>query len=78
MKEQIRSYIVENLLKNEVAITDDSELYSSGLLSSMAHLKLVNFIERTFDVTIPIRDISINNFDTINQIVEFTSKIANE
>jgi acyl carrier protein len=66
MKEKILAYIVENLLNEETDITSDTPLYTSGLITSMGHLKLVNYLERTFDLPIPMNELSMENFDTVN------------
>ena len=71
MMEKIRNYIVENLLDGEVEVTDDTPLYSSGLITSMGHLKLINYIERAFEISISAGKINLENFDSINQIVRF-------
>jgi acyl carrier protein len=71
MIEKIRDYIVENILNGEVEVTDDTPLYSSGLITSMGHLKLINYIERVFEISIPAGKINMDSFDTINQIVRF-------
>lgn len=71
MKEKIRTYIYENILNEETEITDDTTLYTSGLITSMGHLKLVNYLERTFDVSIPMNELTMDNFDTVNLITQF-------
>lgn len=74
-KNKIKIFITDTLLNNEIAISFDSNLYSSGLLGSLAHLKLVAFIERTFEISIPMNEVSLENFDTIDQISEFIESI---
>ena len=71
MKEKIRTYIIENILEEEIDLTYRTVLYSDGLLNSMGHLKLLNFLERTFNVSIPAGEVNMDNFDTINQICDF-------
>ncbi|MCX8128562.1 MAG: acyl carrier protein [Clostridia bacterium] len=71
MREEIHKYVYTNLLNNEVQIDDDTPLYTTSLITSMGHLKLINFIERTFDVSIPMSSLNLENFDTIKQIVQF-------
>jgi acyl carrier protein len=71
MKEKIHSYIFEDILNEEVDITDDTPLYSSAIITSMGHLKLVNYLERTFDVSIPMSEVTLEKFDSINLITKF-------
>lgn len=75
MKGKIRAYIYENILNGEVEINDDTPLYSSALITSMGHLKLINFLERTFDISIPAAKVNLDNFDTIHQMVQFVEAI---
>ncbi|HEY0945240.1 MAG TPA: acyl carrier protein [Opitutaceae bacterium] len=71
MKEQIRAFIQSLVGTPDPAIAEQTPLYSGGVLSSMAHLKLVQFLERRFDVAIPMWEVSIDNFDTVEQIAAY-------
>ncbi len=71
MKDQILTYIAQKLLKGESEITYDTALYSSGIMKSMTHLKLINYLERTFDISIEMNKIRIENFNTVNMITDY-------
>lgn len=71
MKEAIRDYICSNILNNEVPIENTTSLYADGIISSMGHLKLLQFLERTFRIPVPMNEIVIEEFDTIDQIAAF-------
>jgi acyl carrier protein len=74
MKQQIKTFVQSLLTSSQAAAIDEhTPLYSSGILSSMAHLKLVQFLERRFDVAIPMWEISIDNFDSVEQIATYVS-----
>ena len=77
MKETIRSYIHEKILHGELGLSYETPLYSSGIMSSMAHIKLVNFLERKFRITIPAAEINLEEFDTVDQIVRFLNARKN-
>lgn len=64
----IGEFIASKLLHSKSTLEGDTPLYSSGLLNSMAHLKLVKFIESTWDISIPRNQMSIANFDCLDQI----------
>lgn len=74
VKGVIGEYISGKLLRTKDALRGDSPLYSSGLLNSMAHLKLIKFIESTYDISIPANQMSIANFDCLDQISELVSQ----
>ena len=74
MKERICAYINDHLLEeDEETIEDNTPLYSSGLLSSMAHLRLVQFLEKHFDVALPMSELNLENFDTVTKIAGWVS-----
>lgn len=76
MDEKIKSYIETKLLNDQIRIGYDTALYSDGLLSSMAHLKLIHFIERTFRVSIPSQKINLDNFNSLGQICVFIKNLG--
>ncbi len=45
-----------------------SPLVTTGLLDSMALVRLAAFLERSYDVTIPDHEISPEHFDSIERI----------
>jgi acyl carrier protein len=74
MKEIIKKYIVEKILDSSEPIDYQSSLYNSELITSMGHLKLIQFLERKFNISLPMSEISIENFDTIESIEQFILK----
>ena len=49
-------------------LTADSQLLSSGLLDSLAIVKLLSFVEDEFDVEIADADFDPENFETLSRI----------
>ena len=78
MKQKIMDYIYETILDEEVDIKLDTALYSTSIISSMGHLKLINFIERNYDVSIPMNKLKIENFDTVKMICAFVEGLMLE
>ncbi len=74
MKEEIQKFIVDTLLHNKSELSDNHSLFDDGLIDSFGLIQLITFLENKFDVSIDMSDISIENFDTINQIVKFIKK----
>ncbi|MBF0193825.1 MAG: acyl carrier protein [Magnetococcales bacterium] len=56
------------------AIKDDDIIPVLGLLDSMDLLKLISWYEKTFSLTIPEDEITIDNFGTINAMAEYAIK----
>ena len=69
----IIKYIQDNLLtrKGEIELSPEDDLLGSGLLDSMGVMRLVGFVEETFDIKIPPEDIVIENFMDVNAITNY-------
>ncbi len=70
LRDTIRTFILEEFLPGEDAseLTDDVELFSSGILDSIATLKLVSFIEKRFEIVIEAHEADTDNMNTIETI----------
>lgn len=73
MEQTIIEYIEQELanedLEDSLEATD--ELLDSGILDSMAMIRLIAFIEETFGIKIPPEEMIIENFITVNDITDF-------
>ena len=69
----IIKYIQENLLggKGSIELLPEDDLLGSGLLDSMGVMRLVGFVEETFNIKIPPEDIVIENFMDVNAITNY-------
>jgi len=54
-------------------ITDDTLLFSSGILDSLNVLDLVSFVEKSIGQPIPPTDILLENFDSVNNILNYAA-----
>lgn len=70
MIDQIRSFIVEELLDGN-PVGDDEDLLLSGLVDSLGVMRLVGFLEDAFSTAIPPEDITIENFSNISGIAGY-------
>ena len=71
MKQEIIQFIQTDLLNNQVTLTEDQDLLVSGLIDSMAVMRLVNFLESKVEATIPPEDITLENFSSIDTITQY-------
>lgn len=69
----IIKYIQDNLLtgKGKIELSPDDDLLGSGLLDSMGVMRLVGFVEETFNIKIPPEDIVIENFMDVKAITSY-------
>jgi len=68
--DSVRSFLIREFFRDEAveAIARDQPLVSSGLLDSVATLKLVLYLEQEFEITIDSRDIVDGELDTLVNI----------
>lgn len=67
MKRDIRDYITGDLLLGEdLVIDDDENLLVTGILDSLALMRLVAHLEDTYDIEIPPSDITLENFASLS------------
>lgn len=76
VKEKIRKYIEENLTNfdDEVDFSDEDNIFELGFVNSLFAMKLLNFVESEFDISIEPEDIEIINFSTVNNILRLIEK----
>ncbi len=77
METTILIYIQEELLNNhrDIELSVAEDLLSSGLLDSMGIMRLMQFIEETYSLTIPPEDMTIENFNSVAVIANYLNTI---
>ena len=67
----VKNFIMSEFLQGEDPdeLTEDLELISSGILDSLATLKLVDFLEEQFSISIEPHEADQENLDTLATIV---------
>lgn len=74
IEERIVKILKEEILEDEtIEIGRDEDLLTSGLLDSMALIRLVAAIEQSFDLKIPPTDLVIENFISVRAIDTYLS-----
>jgi len=70
IREVLRQFILTEFLPGESSnnLQDDTPLRTSGVLDSMATLKLVSFVESRFGIEVEAHEAGIENFDRIADI----------
>ena len=76
MKEEIKDYILQELLGNrtETNFSTDEDILSTGMIDSMDVMQLITFIENRFKIKIPPEDMVIENFMTIEAMEGYIEK----
>lgn len=65
------SEIISNSGLDKNFIAPDENLISSGIIDSMGILKLVSYLEKSFNIKIANEEIVPENFQTLNSLVQF-------
>jgi acyl carrier protein len=69
-KEKIKAFIVDHFLFGERGLEDDEPLFESGIIDSLGLIKLLAFIEETFNVSLNMSEIDIEDFNTLDDILK--------
>lgn len=80
IREVIREYLLHEVLAGEdpSALSDSTELVSSGILDSISTARLVTFLENRFNVQFKASEVSGTHLNTIDLIVATVESKSNE
>jgi acyl carrier protein len=73
----VRDFILQNILIDEPSDTlDDSTLLiSTGIISSLAMLETVAFLEDTYSIALREHDLTPDRLDSVNLIVDLVEEL---
>lgn len=76
IKQKIRRFIADNLIKfdEDLDFSDDDNIFSMGFVNSLFAMKLLNYIEAEFCMTVESDEMELSNFSSVNNIVNFINK----
>mgnify|MGYP002623418377 CR=1 FL=1 len=78
MKAEIRD-IVQHALRDagvDIEVTDDLSLVESGLLDSLSIISVVQLLQKRFDISVGVADVTVEVFDTVNALAPFVADRA--
>ena len=69
---RICRFVSGEILNGEgTVVSPDLDLLTNGVVDSMGYMRLVAFVETEFDIGIPMRDVSVENFTSCNTIASY-------
>jgi acyl carrier protein len=70
INEKVRDFILSEFLPGEDPdeLKEDTPLITSGILDSIATLKLITYLEKEFDITVAAHEADSENLNTISDI----------
>ncbi len=69
--EEIAAYVIETSMSGVESIESDTALFSSGIIDSMGVIQLVEFIETHTGKKVKPTEITLENFDSVDNIMNF-------
>lgn len=74
--ETVRLYLIEHLCHGDRSKlpADDTSLISSRLMDSIITLKLVSYLEDTFNIEFEAHEVTQENLDSINKITAIVQR----
>lgn len=70
-KQELLEYLSNHARDDLSEVTEDTELFSSGLIDSFAMVDLLLFLEKQTGAKLGPEDIDLDNLDTIGRIIKF-------
>ena len=76
IRDKVKSYILNEFLRGEDPdeLTSDTPLMTTGILDSLATIKLVTYLESEFDIAVEAHEADAENLDTLDRIVALVGK----
>ncbi len=73
-RDDLLVYMKEKLKVDVAALTDETPLFSSSLIDSFSMVDLVVFLEKQGGFKLSPTDVSLDNLDSIQRIMQFVER----
>ncbi len=75
-EERLKQYIAQNLIYSADGYhhADDASFMSEGIIDSLSVMHLVEYVEKDFGITVPLADVTPDNFDSVTRIAAYIRK----
>ena len=70
----MHDFLVNELAVDGSNLSSDAALFSSGLIDSFALVTLLTFVETESGLMISPEDVNLENFDSIDRILDFVAR----
>ena len=74
--EHLKAFLNEELGIDVSDVASESPLFSSGLIDSFSLVTLLSYVEETCGFRVGPMDVSLENFDSIDRIVAYSSNMT--
>ena len=69
IKEKVKGFLTSSMTITN--LSDDENLFDSGIVNSLFAVQLMTFIENTFAIEVETEDLDIENFKSLNAATAF-------
>lgn len=76
LRTELRTFIAGNFLYSDDPVADDASLLESGLIDSTGAMELISHVEALLGVTFDDDQLVAANFDSVDRIVAFASRVT--
>ena len=79
IKEELKSFFVENFSIDEKQIRSENNIFDELGIDSLGMVLIITFLEKTYKIEIEQKEIVLDNFESIETLVNFIeNKISRE
>ena len=73
LQQTVVDFVRQDLLqgRNDVELEPDDDLLTSGLVDSLGIMRLIQFLETAYGISVPPADVTIDNFMTARTICSY-------
>jgi len=75
-RDALREYLATKTREDLSTVSDDAELFSTGLVDSFAMVDLLVFLEKHTGTRLGPEDIDLDNLDSVTRILAFAASQA--
>ncbi|MCB2102097.1 MAG: acyl carrier protein [Rhodobacterales bacterium] len=75
-RDALLTFLEQDLGLPTADVTDSDPLFSSGLLDSFVMVDLIMFLETATEVEVDPTDVSLDNFDSIDNILQYAAGVS--
>jgi acyl carrier protein len=73
---KILEFMQQDLDIETSGLEPDSPLFSSGVVDSFSLVSLLTFIEEEFDIRVGPADVNLDNFDSLQRMIDYIASKA--
>ncbi|MET0464660.1 MAG: acyl carrier protein [Chitinophagaceae bacterium] len=76
IRKKVRSFIIDNMLvwEQDIVLNDDDNIFALGFVNSLFAMKLLNYLEVEFSVSIETEEMKIENFSSVDNICALVTR----